>query len=83
MQFEEEKKEGEEKEEEEEEEGVSASKAFLKDNPCQSLPDRSAGNIKEAILNAAAAKLMNLETPVTQEVRSWNRERRTRDCSLE
>ena len=80
MQFEEEKKEGEEKEEEEEEEGVSASKAFLKDNPCQSLPDRSAGNIKEAILNAAAANLMNSETPVTQEVRSWNRER---DCSLE
>ena len=81
MQFEEE---GEEKEEEEkEEEGVSASKAFLKDNPCQSLPDRSAGNIKEAILNAAAANLMNSETPVTQEVRSWNRERRIRDCSLE
>ena len=80
MQFEEEKKEGEEKEEEE---GVSASKAFLKDNPCQSLPDRSAGNIKEAILNAAAANLMNSETPVTQEVRSCNRERRTRDCSLE
>ena len=77
MQFEEEKKEGEEKEEEE---GVSASKAFLKDNPCQSLPDRSAGNIKEAILTAAAANLMNLETPVTQEVRSWKRER---DCSLE
>ena len=64
---------GEEEEGQEGEEGGSwGFKGFVDANPRQSWPRRSADNIKEAILAAAAGSEITLKTPVILESERCN-----------